>query len=61
MNNQKTNTKIKNALLLIIGIPMAIIMASEVQKPEYWWIQVVAAIVVFMIIKVSLGGKNEWN
>ncbi len=61
MNNQKTKTKIKNALLTIIGIPMVIIMASEVQKPEYWWVQALAAIVVFIIIKVSLGGKNEWN
>lgn len=61
MNNSKTNTKIKNALLTIIGLPMAIIMASEVQNPDYWWVQVVAAIVVFIIIKVSLGGKNEWN
>lgn len=61
MNNFKTNTKIKNALLTIIGIPMAIIMVSEVQEPEYWWIQIVAAIMVSIIIKVSLGGKNEWN
>ena len=53
----KTKTKIKNALLTIIGVPMAIIMASEVQKPEYWWVPVLAAIVVFVIIKIALGGK----
>lgn len=62
MDNRKTKTKIKNALLTIIGVPMAIILASEVQKPEYWWIQAVAAVVVFIIITVALGGKeNEWN
>ena len=61
MNNDKTNTKIKNVLLAIIGVPMTIIMASEISNPAYWWIQVVAAIAVFVIIKVALGGKNEWN
>ncbi|MBQ3474457.1 hypothetical protein IJH24_03500 [Candidatus Saccharibacteria bacterium] len=61
MNNQKTKTKIKNVLLTIIGVPMAIVMASEVQKPEYWWVQAVAAILVFIIITIALGGKNEWN
>lgn len=54
----KTKTKIKNVLLTIIGVPMAFIMASEVQKPEYWWVQAVAALVVFIIIKIALGGKN---
>ena len=61
MNNQQTKTKIKNVLLTIIGVPMAIVMASEVQKPEYWWVQAVAAILGFIIITIALGGKNEWN
>lgn len=62
MNNQKTKTKIKNALLTIIGIPMAIIMASEVQEPSYWWMPIIAALGVLVIIKIALGGKqNEWN
>lgn len=61
MENNKTNTKIKNALLTIVGIPMAIIMASEVSNPEFWWLPMVAAIVVFIIIKIALGGNNEWN
>ena len=57
----KTNTKIKNALLTIVGVPMTIIMASEISNPEYWWVQLVAAIVVFIIIKIAIGGKNEWD
>ena len=62
MNNQKTKTKIKNALLTIIGIPMAIIMVSEVQEPSYWWMPIIAALGVLVIIKIALGGKqNEWN
>lgn len=61
MENNKTNTKIKNALLTIVGIPMAIIMASEVSNPEFWWLPMVAAIVVFIVIKIALGGNNEWN
>lgn len=61
MHNPKTNTKIKSILLTIIGVPMALIMASEMQNPKYWWVQMVAAIVVYIIIKVSLGGRNEWN
>ena len=59
MIDKKTKTKIKNALLTIIGVPMAIIMASEVQKPEYWWLPALAAIVVFVIIKIAIGGKND--
>lgn len=61
MENNKTNTKIKNALLTIVGVPMAIIMASEVSNPEFWWLPMVAAIVVFIVIKIALGGNNEWN
>ena len=62
MNSIKTNTKIKNVLLAIVGIPMAIIMASEISNPDYWWVQAVAAAVVFIIIKIALGGKySEWN
>lgn len=62
MNNQKTNTKIKNALLTIIGIPMAIIMVSEVQEPSCWWMPIIAGLGVLVIIKIALGGKqNEWN
>lgn len=57
----KTNTKIKNALLTIVGVPMTIIMASEISNPEYWWVQMVAAVVVFIIIKIAIGGKNEWD
>lgn len=57
----KTNTKIKNALLTIVGVPMTIIMASEISNPEYWWVQLVAAVVVFIIIKIAIGGKNEWD
>ena len=57
----KTNTKIKNVLLAIVGIPMTIIMASEISNPEYWWVQMVAAVVVFIIIKIAIGGKNEWD
>lgn len=57
----KTNTKIKNALLTIVGVPMTIIMASEISNPEYWWVQMVAAVVVFIIIKIAIGGKNEWE
>lgn len=61
MEKNKTNTKIKNALLAIVGVPMTIIMASEISNPAYWWIQAVAAIAVFIIIKVALGGDNEWD
>lgn len=61
MENNKTNTKIKNALLAIVGVPMAIIMASEISNPAFWWLQAVAAIVVFIVIKIALGGNNEWN
>lgn len=61
MENNKTNTKIKNALLTIVGVPMAIIMASEVSNPEFWWLPMVAAAAVFIIIKVALGGKDDWN
>ena len=62
MNNQKTNTKIKNALLMIVGIPLAFIMASEIENPDYWWVQFVAAFIVFVIIKVAIGGKeNEYG
>ena len=57
----KTNTKIKNVLLAIVGIPMTIIMASEISNPEYWWVQFVAAVVVYIIIKIAIGGKNEWD
>lgn len=57
----KTNTKIKNALLTIVGVPMTIIMTSEISNPEYWWVQMVAAAAVFIIIKVALGGKDDWN
>ena len=54
-----TKTKIKNALLAAMGIPLAIIMAGEVQKPEYWWIQALAAVGVYVIIKISIGGNND--
>lgn len=54
----KTNTKIKNVLLTIISVPMAIIMVSEVQNPDYWWVPFVAAIVLLVTIKVALGGNN---
>lgn len=61
MKNTNTKTKIKNALLTIIGVPMAIIMASEVSNPEYWWLPGLAAIVVFIVITIALGGNYEWN
>ena len=61
MKNTNTKTKIKNALLTIIGVPMAIIMASEVSNPEYWWLPGLAAIVVFVVITIALGGNYEWN
>lgn len=54
-----TKTKIKNALLIAMGIPLAIIMAGEVQNPEYWWIQALAAVGVYVIIKILIGGKND--
>lgn len=59
MNNQKTNTKIKNVLLIIIGVPLAFIMASEISNPKYWWVQAVAALGVFVIITIALGGKDN--
>lgn len=61
MKESNTKTKIKNALLTIIGVPMAIIMASEVSNPEYWWLPGLAAIVVFIVITIALGGNYEWN
>ena len=61
MKNTNTKTKIKNALLTIIGVPMAIIMASEVSNPEYWWLPGLAAIVVFIVITIALGGNYDGN
>jgi hypothetical protein len=61
MENNKTNTKTRNTLLAIVGVPLAITMASEVENPDYWWVPVVAAAAVFIIIKVALGGKDDWN
>lgn len=58
MDNQKTNTKTKNVLLTIIGVPLAFIMASEISNPDYWWVQAVAALGVFIVIKLALGGKE---
>lgn len=58
MNNQKTKTKIKNVLLTIVGVPLAFIMACEISNPDYWWVQAVAALGVFMVIKIALGGKE---
>lgn len=58
MNPTKTNTKIKNAILTIFGAILAIIMASEFENPKYWWVQFVAAGILFVIIRVSLGGKE---
>ena len=53
--------KLRNITLTIIGIPLAIVMASEVENPDYWWVPVVAAVMVFAIVKLSLGGNNEWQ
>lgn len=56
----KTN-KLRNITLTIIGIPTAIVMASEVENPDYWWVPIIAAVMVFGIVKLLLGGNNEWQ
>ena len=54
-----TQTKIKNVLLTITGIASAIIMASEVQNPDYWWIQALAAITLYGTIMIAVGGNRN--
>lgn len=61
MEKNNTKTKIKNALLTIVGVPAMFIMASEVSNPEYWWIPGIAAVVVFIVITIALGGNNGWD
>lgn len=56
----KTN-KLRNMTLTIIGIPTAIVMASEVENPDYWWVPIIAAVMVFGIVTLLLGGNNEWQ
>jgi hypothetical protein len=58
MEDEKTKTKIKNALLAIIAVPMVVLMASEVEDINYWWVPVVAAIVVCIIIRLTIGGTQ---
>lgn len=59
MEDEKTNTKIKNVLLAIVAVPMVILMASEVEDINYWWVPVVAAAVVYIVIRLAIGGKND--
>lgn len=54
-----TQTKIKNVLLTITGVASAIIMASEVQNPDYWWIQALAAIMLYGTIMIAVGGNRN--
>lgn len=62
MENSNIKMKIKNILLAIIGVPMTIVMASEVSNPEFWWLPCLAAVVVFVIIKIAIGGNEDgWN
>lgn len=54
-----TQTKIKNVLLTITGVASAIIMASEVQNPDYWWIQALAAIMLYGVVMIAVGGNRN--
>lgn len=54
-----TRQKLKTITLTIIGIPTAMVMASEVEDPNYWWVPVIAGAMVFTIVTLLLGGKNE--
>lgn len=51
--------KIEKALLWIVGIPTAIVFASEISNPDYWWVQVMAGIILFCIIKISVNIGNK--
>jgi MFS superfamily sulfate permease-like transporter len=55
----KTQTKIKNILLTILGFVSALVMASEVQNPDYWWIQALAAIMLYGVVSIAVGGKRD--
>lgn len=59
--NDQIQTKTKNIILTIVGVIAMMVFASEMEKPEYWWIQAIAAVIIFIIIKVTLGGKNGRN
>lgn len=50
MRQAKTN-KLKQIISLILGIPAAIIMFSEIENLEYWWIQLVAVLVLLIVLK----------
>ena len=49
MNTTKTN--IKNITLTILITILVIIMASEIENPNYWWVQFLAGGALFIIIK----------
>ena len=49
---------IKNIILTIVAIFAMIVFAGELSNPAYWWVQVVAGIILFVIVKVVLWQKH---
>lgn len=50
---------IKNIILTIVAILAMIVFAGELSNQAYWWIQVIAGIILFAIIKIALKDSYE--
>ena len=48
-------------ILTIWIVALVIIMAGELSNPSLWWVQALAAAILFIILKLILGGKDGRN
>lgn len=46
--------KIEKVLLWIVGIFAMMVFAGEISNPEYWWVQVIAGVILFAIVKITV-------
>lgn len=51
--------KIEKILLWVVGIFATMVFAGEISNPEYWWVQVVAGVILFVIIKLTVNYGEE--
>ena len=57
MTKATITQKIQNTLAVVSGSACAIVMASEISNPEYWWVQAIAGATLFVIIKLTIKEK----